>query len=88
MAEVKTIHPYVTKSTEILNSEPIIRGTRIPVRSVVQYILRGGMTPEEFVKEFQHVELAALYDALSYYYDHKDEINLLIEENKEDKWGN
>lgn len=86
MGEVKTIHPYVTKTVEILNGEPIIKETRISVRSVVQYVLKDGMTPEEFTKEFSNIELAAIYDALSYYYDNKDEIDLLIEENKEDKW--
>ena len=86
MREVKILHPYVTKSNKILSGEPIVKGTRVTVRSIVQYILREGMTPEEFVKEFSHIELASVYDALSYYYDNRDEIDFLIEDNKEGKW--
>jgi uncharacterized protein (DUF433 family) len=33
------------------------------------------MTPEELVREFPHLTLAQVYDALSYYYDHKEEID-------------
>jgi uncharacterized protein (DUF433 family) len=42
---------------------------------VVFYVLRQGMTPEELVREFPHLTLAQVYDALSYYYDHKEEID-------------
>ncbi|MEW5934084.1 MAG: hypothetical protein AB1816_10920 [Bacillota bacterium] len=30
------------------------------------------MTPGELVREFSHLTLAQVYDALSYYYDHKE----------------
>lgn len=53
----------------------MIRGTRFPVRSVVEYVLRQGTTPEEMVRTWRHLTLAAVYDALSYYYDHKAEID-------------
>ncbi len=86
MPEVKTLHLYITESPDILGGEPVIKGTRISVRSVVQYILRQGMTPEEFVKEFSQVDMASVYDALSYYYDHKKEIDTYIEMNRENYW--
>lgn len=38
----------------------MICGTKFPVRSVVNDILRQGMTPEEFVAEFDHVTLTRL----------------------------
>ena len=53
----------------------MIRGTRFPVRSVVEYVLRQGMTPEEMVRQWRHLTLAKVYAALSYYYDHKVEID-------------
>jgi uncharacterized protein (DUF433 family) len=34
-----------------------------------------GMTPEELVAEFPHLTLASVHDALSYYYDHREEID-------------
>ncbi|MCK6466881.1 MAG: DUF433 domain-containing protein [Candidatus Brocadia sinica] len=50
-------------------------GTKFPVRSVVFYVLRQGMTPEELVKEFSHLTLPQVYDALSYYYENKEKID-------------
>jgi uncharacterized protein (DUF433 family) len=88
MADAKTgiEHFYITKSPDIHGGEPIIKGTRFPVRSVVTYILRNGMLPEELVREFPQLTLSAVYDALAYYYDHKEEIDLLIEQQKETEW--
>ena len=84
--ESKIEHFYVTKDPKIQGGEPIIKGTRFPVRSIVTYILKNGMLPEELVKEFPHLKIAAIYDALSYYYDHKDEVEKFINEQKEDAW--
>jgi len=42
------------------------------------------MTPEELLKEFSHLTLAHVYDALSYYYDHKTEIEHELNENTEE----
>jgi len=52
----------------------LIRGTKFSVRSIVSYVLHQGISPEELVKEFSHLTLAQVYDALSYYYDHKESI--------------
>jgi len=48
-------------------------------------VLRKGVTPEELVKEFSHLSLAQVYDALSYYYDHKEEIDEELEKLTEDR---
>lgn len=69
----------------INGGEPIIKGTRFPVRSVVSYIVKEGILPKELAKEFPHLSLAAIYDALSYYYDYTEEIERLISKNKEDR---
>lgn len=61
---------------------PVIRGTRFPVRSVVEYVLRSGMTPEELVAEWNHLTLAQVHGALSYYYDHKAEVDRSIRANR------
>ena len=64
----------------------MITGTRFPVRSVVIQVLRQGLTPEELVREFSHLTLAQVYDALSYYYDHRKEIDADIALNTERRW--
>jgi hypothetical protein len=53
------------------------------VRSAVNYALRQGMTPEELVAGFHHLNLAQVY-ALSYYDDHQKEVDRNIAENRED----
>jgi uncharacterized protein (DUF433 family) len=80
---MKIKHSYITENPEIQGGEPIIKGTRFPVRSVVFYVLKQGMLPEELINEFPHLTLSAVYDALSYYYDHKEEMDKIIEANKE-----
>ncbi|MEX0804446.1 MAG: DUF433 domain-containing protein [Candidatus Binatia bacterium] len=71
----KVDHPYIVSQADLCGGSPVIRGTKFPVRSVVNYVLRQGISPEELVKEFSHLTLAQVYDALSYYYDHKEAID-------------
>ena len=68
-------HPYVWRKPGVCGGSPVIRGTRFPIRSVVIYVLRQGMTPEEMVREWPHLKLEHVYDALSFYYDHRTEID-------------
>lgn len=72
---------YVTRNEKILSGEPIIKGTRTPVRSIVEK-MRIGYTPEDVVRGLPHLTLAQVYDAMSYYYDNEAEINDYIERNR------
>jgi uncharacterized protein (DUF433 family) len=63
----------------------VIAGTKFPVRSVVSYVLRQGVTPEELVAEFPHITLAQVHDALSYYYDNQREVDEDLTANTEDR---
>jgi len=76
-----TAHCYVVKDDEILSGEPIIKGTRTPVRAVVE-IWRLGVPPEEIPKRLPHLTLSQVFDALSYYSDNQSEINSHIERNR------
>ncbi len=76
-------HAYVTTNESILDGEPIIRGTRTPVRAIVE-LYRLGIAPEEIPTQLPHLNLAQVFDALSYYSDHSDEINRYIIKNKAD----
>jgi uncharacterized protein (DUF433 family) len=77
----QTEHLYVERDEAILGGEPVIKGTRTPVRAVVE-LWRMGCAPEETVNELPHLSLAAVFDALSYYSDHQEEINDYIERNR------
>ncbi|HSO74490.1 MAG TPA: DUF433 domain-containing protein [Blastocatellia bacterium] len=76
-----TEHIYIVREANILSGEPIIRGTRTPVRAIVE-IWRLGVTPEEIPSRLPHLTLAQVFDALSYYSDHQAEINAHIERNR------
>jgi uncharacterized protein (DUF433 family) len=76
-----TEHFYVVTDDQILSGEPIIKETRTPVRAVVE-LWRQGIAPEEIPDHLPHLRLAQVFDALSYYDDHTDEINAHIERNR------
>jgi len=76
--------PYIVSQKDLCGGSPVIRGSKFPVRSVVNYVLRQGLSPEELVKEFSHLTLAQIYDALSYYYDHKESIDNDLRDNSAD----
>jgi uncharacterized protein (DUF433 family) len=75
-----TGHRYIVSSDAILGGEPIIEGTRTPVRAIVE-LWRQGVLPEAIPSHLPHLTLAQVFDALSYYSDHQDTINALIEQN-------
>lgn len=81
---LKVRHPHIVSRKGYCGGSPVIAGTKFPVRSVVSYVLRQGMTPEELVAEFHHLSLAQVHDALSYYYDHQEEVDRDLVENSED----
>ena len=74
-------HGYITTNEKILGGEPIVKNTRTPVRAVVE-LWRLGISPEEIPTHLPHLTLAQVFDALSYYSDHQEEINAYIEQNR------
>ncbi len=77
---IGTNNQYVVKDDKILHGEPIIRGTRVSVRAIVE-LWRLGIIPEEIPTHLPHLTLAQVFDALSYYADHQDAIHAAIEQN-------
>ncbi len=75
--------PHIISHKDYCGGSPVIEGTKFTVRSVVNYVLKQGISPEELVKEFHHLSLAQVYDALSYYYDHKEEIERELSQHTE-----
>jgi uncharacterized protein (DUF433 family) len=75
---LKVRHPHIVSRKGYCGGSPVIAGTKFPVRSVVNYVLRQGMAPEELVAEFRHLTLAQIHDSRSYYYGHQDEVELDI----------
>jgi len=51
------------------------------VRAVVEH-WKFGDSPEEIARQLPHLRLAKIFDALSYYDDHRDEIEHYIALNR------
>jgi uncharacterized protein (DUF433 family) len=76
-----TEHTYIVRDESILSGEPIVKGTRTPVRAIVE-IWRMGIAPEDIPTHLPHLTLAQIFDALSYFADHESEIVAHIERNR------
>lgn len=77
----QTEHVYIVTDEMILSGEPIVLGTRTPVRAIVE-LWRHSLAPESIPNHLPHLTLAQVFDALSYYSDHQSEIKHHIERNR------
>lgn len=81
--QLNSQHPYIEIVERYGGPQPMIKGTRVAVSDIVGY-LRLGETPESLVNNIlPQLSLAQVHDALSYYYDHQDEIEQILQENTE-----
>ena len=78
---VITEYRYITRNKNICGGHPIIKGTRIPVQSIVGYY-KLGLSVEEILEGLPHISPAQIYEALSYYHDHQEEIEHTIQDNQ------
>src|SRR6478672_1453240 len=62
--------------------EPHILGHRIKVRHVAVWHEKMGMTPTEIAATYPTITLAQVHAALAFYYDHRDEIQAAIEDER------
>lgn len=76
MSLERTAHPYIVRDSAIYNGEPIVEGTRTGVRHIILQF-QAGRDPEE-IASIHRLSLAQVYDALSYYYAHENEIEYAI----------
>ncbi|OGO39753.1 MAG: hypothetical protein A2Z04_06185 [Chloroflexi bacterium RBG_16_57_9] len=79
--ESVTEHPYVTRVPGKRGGRPIIRGTGITV-SLIARMYRAGDTVDEILESYPHLHPSWVHDAIGYYFDHQDEIEHEIRENK------
>lgn len=78
---IQTDHPHVIKVEGVRGGDPILRESYVSVRAVVEITYRLKQTPQEIVDSYNDMTLAQVFDALSYYHDHKQEIDDIIEAN-------
>lgn len=81
--ELAPPHPYIEVVTLTGGPTAVIKGTRIPISILIGYVLLGE-TPQSITEEIlPSLTLAQMHDALSYYYDHRVEIDRERAENTE-----
>jgi len=77
--ETKTAYKYIVKKSG--SNEPIIEGTRISVRDIVEQ-WKIGSSPEEIPSVYPHINLSQVFESLAYYQDNMNEVEHFIKLNK------
>src|ERR1700688_150038 len=72
------IDTLLSRSSSICGGRIRIEGTRVTVQQVVTCYQRG-LTQEEIVEQYPHINLAQIYAALAYYHANRDEIDRELE---------
>jgi uncharacterized protein (DUF433 family) len=75
---IKTEHPHIVRQDGVCGGEPIIDGLRVAVRHVATLHVQGEPVAE--IAESLNITEAQVYHALSYFFDHQDEISKLMAE--------
>jgi uncharacterized protein (DUF433 family) len=71
----------ITRDDDVLGGEPRIAGTRVGVRHVAGRVIDSGQSPAHVADQFD-ISLSDVYEALSYYYSHIEEIRDFERENE------
>ncbi|MBC8182756.1 DUF433 domain-containing protein [candidate division KSB1 bacterium] len=75
-------YPLIVSYQNVCNGEPVIIGSRIAVRTVVEYFRLYGDI-EKILTALPHLNAKQVKNALGYYSNHKEEIDRYITENDE-----
>ena len=79
---IRTAHAHIVRIEGVHGGRPTIRGTGVSVQTIIEQT-QLGLSPQKIVEDFEGVlTLAQVYDALSYYHEHKQEIKQYIAENR------
>ncbi len=71
---VITEHPHIVRIPGVQGGEPIVGNKGVTVRTIVA-LSRQSLSPEQIVSEYDRtLTLAKVYDSISYYHDHLEEI--------------
>jgi uncharacterized protein (DUF433 family) len=74
-------HPHLVRHPKIGQGEPLIQGTGVRVRILVEY-WRLGTPVDTLLHYFPHLTAAQVCDALRYADEHADEMDTWIQRNR------
>ena len=73
MTTLQTEYKHIVRTPGFYGAKPCIENHKIAVHDIAIWTQQG-RSPGEIAHSF-HLTLSQVYSALSYYYDHKDEID-------------
>lgn len=76
-----TEHPHIERRSGVCGGSPVIRSTRITVRHIA-VLHKDGVSVQEMLETYPHLRESWIHDAISYYLDHREEIEREIEANR------
>jgi uncharacterized protein (DUF433 family) len=82
VAEKKTKHPYISIDPRIAGGQPVIRGTRMKVMDIAIKYEFMGLSADRIIDEYPHLKLEQIHDALSYYYENKNDFDKKYQEDQ------
>jgi uncharacterized protein (DUF433 family) len=71
-------YPYIHRDASVRAGEPVIAGSRIPVATIVRSH-QLGMDLDEILVQFPNLRPEHIHAALLYYFDHRSEMDALLE---------
>ena len=83
LSKETTSHPYIVINKDVCGGSPIIEGTRTRVIDIAMEYEVLGRSPDEIIRSHPHVSLYHIHDALSYYYENRDELDRKIKQDQE-----
>jgi uncharacterized protein (DUF433 family) len=69
------ISPHIEVTPGTCGGKPRVSGTRIRVQDIVIWHERMNLSADEIASQYPQVSLAAVYAALAYYHDHREQID-------------
>lgn len=77
----KALDDHIQSTPDIAGGQPRIRGRRITVQDIAIWHERLGNSADEIAAEYD-LTLADVYAALAYYFDHREEIDARMTEDR------
>jgi uncharacterized protein (DUF433 family) len=74
---------HIEVTPGVCGGKPHIKGHRIKVQHVVVWHERMGLSPDEIVSQHAGLTLADIHAALAYYWDHREQTDVDISEDRE-----
>jgi len=71
-------YPHISIDPAVCGGAPRVAGTRITVAHIAEAVEHLGITPDDVIAMYRSLNLAKVHAALSYYHEHRREIDASI----------